>query len=1190
MCGKTDRTSRLAITLLTTTFAMAWSLSARQIITNWVAYNDHRPGPLIPPHVPIRTNWGTALRVTTYDMGAPGNTTGTLTNYLNGQPLPVTVTFTRQNAPDDFGTVSSFGPLTNSPAGQLFFGICDLSTNGIVGVDALDGDVVTITINGLNPEKRFTFRGTSARGGGYAARWSVATINALDWIDAHINGLPGTYGVITSNDFPNLGPGQAAWNSGDNVEGDVIGWDFIKPAPDGSFSIVVAQYVGPYYGGSATDANYGYSFGAMLLAEVEATAPVVTTNPPPQTTVEQNRPFSLSVAALGTPLLYQWYKQTDGAIAGATFPTYSVSRAALGDAGDYYAVVYNPLGRATSTVAQVTVNADVTPPSVASAFCYPSFDPGTQVATVNQIMVEFSETVDPRPLPDGTTLDPANYTISDGNSPASVVLTNDRTVALLLSTPLAEDTVYTVSIEAVADLVGNVIQRPGPNNPASFRTWAPGPGNGLLFEAFNAGAGVDVVTLTSSPNFPNHPFLRTNLWTFESRAVFPDDSYSQYGSRIQGVFIPPVSGDWVFFLRTYDRGEVYLNPNGLDAAGATLVVAETTGNEPRDWNKFISTPFPLRGGQGYYIESLQKADTGTDAIKVAARLAGTGFPTLGVPIGDLDTNALTGTPICFPLAPRDLGGVLTLVQDLADVTAEENHAVTLSVQVSNPSGLPIFYQWRRDGLDIPGANGPTYSLVPTLADDGAVFSVRASKIGAVLTSANATLTVVPDTTPPVVVEVHGSYLLNQVVVSFSESMKSDPLGGIPDTANFRIDDGAGFSVLSAAVDVTGTNILLTVDPPLAPAGVYSLQVESTIDVAGNPNDSTNVPLRAFVFSQGFLRLDYFGGLSTTDNALDSTLLADPRYPNAPEQRFFLTAFDTRTVFPTDAREGYGARVTGLFTPPVTGNYIFYLRSDDSSRLFLNPTGPDPAGATMIVEEMTCCRAFSVLPSAPQALTAGQSYAVEALLKEGTSSDYVQVAVKLDSDPTDPDTLLPIPGSRLSTLADPVGASLTITQQPSGVLVTRLPATNTFLVGARSTFGGLPNTNLIAYQWQRDEGAGLHDIPGATGQALTVVVGTRDKPADFRCLVFSPGAAAVTSDVAALTVPNLSIRQDATMITVSWPLTVRAAGFVLEFKSDLAAGSWDPVPTGSYQTNGGVVLIEVALPPTAPGAFYRLRRP
>jgi hypothetical protein len=60
--------------------------------TNWVAYNDHRPST-----TPAASGWAiTAPRVTGYNMGAPGDLTpSVLTNFLTGNPLTATVSFTR---------------------------------------------------------------------------------------------------------------------------------------------------------------------------------------------------------------------------------------------------------------------------------------------------------------------------------------------------------------------------------------------------------------------------------------------------------------------------------------------------------------------------------------------------------------------------------------------------------------------------------------------------------------------------------------------------------------------------------------------------------------------------------------------------------------------------------------------------------------------------------------------------------------------------------------------------------------------------------------------------------------------------------------------------------------------------------------------------------------------------------------
>lgn len=639
--------SLVAIVVLTTPVAPA------QIVTNWIAYNDHRPGPVTPPHSPVQNSWGTHVRATGYDMGAPNNTVAVnLTNFLDGQQVPATMTVTRTGDPDNF--LTAFPPLTNTPAHRAFFGKVDLSNPGIVGVDAgvpggIDTtiDYVTFTFNNLNPSKRYLFRGTSCRAGNYGSRWSVATLVASAFIDSHEVGL-GSPGVLTSNQYPaELYAGQAAWNSGDNVEGDLIGWDFIAPAINGSFSLVVSQYVGhiPIGTGSAADPNYGWSFGAILLAELEVSPPVIDTQPAAETVVEQNRPFTLSVRASGPALTYQWYKQGSGELSGQTNRTYSVAQAALGDSGDYYVVISNPLGRTTSSLAHVTVNADVTPPSAATVFSYPSFDMNTQVGTLDQVIIDFNE-----PIEASSATEASQYSVAGIGNPTSVAVTGRQTVLLTLPSALAEDTLYTLAISGARDLVGNATT----NAVISFRTWMPVAGAGLLFEAFTTEQGPQLSLLTNNPNYPDSPYLRTNIWAFDTRIVYPDDTQQAYGGRLRGLFIPPTSGDCFFFLRCYDRGEVYLNPNGTDPAGKVLILQEAGGSFPRNWHRFISSPFSLRAGRAYYIEALYQAGFG-GVIKVAARLAGTGFPMpADIPITQVDSNALMGAAIIFPLAPREL--------------------------------------------------------------------------------------------------------------------------------------------------------------------------------------------------------------------------------------------------------------------------------------------------------------------------------------------------------------------------------------------------------------------------------------------------------------------------------------------------------------------------------------------------------
>ena len=161
-------------------------------VTNWIAFNDHRPST-----TPAVSGWRiTAPRVSGYDMGAPADLPASpLTNFLTGAELPATMTVTRLGAPDDFGAVGR-PILTNTPMAQLFYGIVDVSNDGLVGVRAVPPNTaessVTITFGGLDPSKRYVLRGACVRNGGYGTRWSVSSISAAGCTDAHINGACGT--------------------------------------------------------------------------------------------------------------------------------------------------------------------------------------------------------------------------------------------------------------------------------------------------------------------------------------------------------------------------------------------------------------------------------------------------------------------------------------------------------------------------------------------------------------------------------------------------------------------------------------------------------------------------------------------------------------------------------------------------------------------------------------------------------------------------------------------------------------------------------------------------------------------------------------------------------------------------------------------------------------------------------------
>lgn len=133
------------------------------------------------------------------------------------------------------------------------------------------------------------------------------------------------------------------------------------------------------------------------------------------------------------------------------------------------------------------------------------------------------------------------------------------------------------------------------------------------------------------------------------------------------------------------------------------------------------------------------------------------------------------------------------------------------------------------------------------------------------------------------------------------------------------------------------------------------------------------------------------------------------FPNSPTTTGTLSSF----LAPQDSADDYGQRVFGWVHAPVTGDYRFYIHSDDSSELWLSTSeSPDdkrkialvngwgPAGNWTNSVDQT---------SAIITLQAGRYYYIEALHKEGGGGDNLGVGWTYPGQ----STITYIPGTRLS---------------------------------------------------------------------------------------------------------------------------------------------------------------------------------
>ena len=191
-------------------------------------------------------------------------------------------------------------------------------------------------------------------------------------------------------------------------------------------------------------------------------------------------------------------------------------------------------------------------------------------------------------------------------------------------------------------------------------------------------------------------------------------------------------------------------------------------------------------------------------------------------------------------------------------------------------------------------------------------------------------------------------------------------------------------------------------------------------------------------------------------------------------------------FQTEAQRGddYGQRLRGWITAPTTGNYTFWISSDETSNLYLG-TDENPATKQLIawVDPRSQPGNYSThygQQSAPVALQAGRRYYVEVVHHEANLIDHLSVQWRLPAGTTE----TPIPNSRLVyEIAPLITADLTNVTVEEGRPIAFAPKLANFL----------PQS----FRWQRD---GV-DIPGATNRTYDIdAVTLADNGGLFRAFI------------------------------------------------------------------------------------------
>ena len=161
-------------------------------------------------------------------------------------------------------------------------------------------------------------------------------------------------------------------------------------------------------------------------------------------------------------------------------------------------------------------------------------------------------------------------------------------------------------------------------------------------------------------------------------------------------------------------------------------------------------------------------------------------------------------------------------------------------------------------------------------------------------------------------------------------------------------------------------------------------------------------------------MEFYGDVATK---FLSNFVTHAKFSGRPDRVQAIGHFE----LPWNQDEEFGIRVSGYLLPPVTGDYVFYVASDDQGQLFLSPS-EDPAEKRLIGQEdywqspraWIAARRRVGTPnlSRPIRLEAGNRYYVEAVMKEGEVLDHFAVAWKMPGQAPPKNGDPPIPGRYL----------------------------------------------------------------------------------------------------------------------------------------------------------------------------------
>jgi hypothetical protein len=509
------------------------------------------------------------------------------------------------------------------------------------------------------------------------------------------------------------------------------------------------------------------------------TLPPVITTQPQSALITSGRTATLSVAATGSLLDYQWFR--DGqAIGGETQPTLET-----GVAGAYFVRVSNSVGTVNSATVIVTVTGTppVAPPTITTqpaSASVPSGDTHTfsVVAAGTNLRYQWFNT-------GGELTGATAATYSTGTAGGYyVVIRNEAgsvtsATATLTLTPRIVPPVITTQPTSVTINPGQTarLEVGATGNPLFFQwfsgstpiagatsstllTTAAGSYSVRVSNANGANAVTSntvTVTVNAAPTITAQPqsVTITEGQTTTLSVTATGTAPLTYQWNRDGTPVGNATG------RTYVTGQagIYTVVVGNAVGSVTSAAATVTVNPPAPVAPTITTqPVSTTITQGQ-TASLSVVATGTAPLTYQWRRDGAAIPgatsaSYGATLAGVYTVVVTNSVGSVTSAAATVTvnpAPPTITRQPASVTIALGETTTLSVVATGTA--PLAYQWRRDGTAIQGATAATYTT-----DTAGSYTVVVSNAVSSVTSAAAVVTVI---VPPTITTQPRGATINQ---------------------------------------------------------------------------------------------------------------------------------------------------------------------------------------------------------------------------------------------------------------------------------------------------------------------------------------------------------------------------------------------------------------------------------------------